>query len=195
MSTGLPLPGEPRVPRCTICWHPDRPAIEQMIINGRTLRSIAEQWGFTYIRKADGKVMGDHKRIAHHRDKCMARDYAVAVTESREATGQALTARLDELDRHIDTVLARRLAGTPVIVDGVAVLSADGTPMIEYHDALILRAVREARQNLLARWQLASGLPEPDKDAMETARKAMADPSVRSLLQRVEEALAATDGG
>lgn len=180
----------PRTPKCTICWHPDRQAIEQQIINGKPLRQIAIQWGWSYTNGKTGKVEGDHKRVSLHRDKCMAADYAYATGADKAETGFAIQARLDELDRHIDTVLKRRLAGHPVEVEGVALLNEDGSPQLVYDDRLILLAVREARRNLDARWRFASGLPEPDKDSMEQARQAMADPEVRRLLQTVEETLA-----
>lgn len=180
----------PRRPRCQICFHPDRQAIEQQIINEIPMRRIALQWGWTYVEGRTGKVMGDHVVIKKHRDVCMAADYAHFTGETRDQTGRAITERLNKLDEHVDAVLARLTKGEPVLNEGIPLLNPDGSPLTRFKDQLILQAVKEARNNLDARWRFASGAPDPDNDAVDAARAAMSSPEARSMLARVEEFLA-----
>lgn len=179
----------PREPRCQVCTHDDRGAIEQAILNGKPHREVARQFGIG-SRRGTPDFRPDHKIIGRHIDTHMAAAYQQAMAKSIEDTGNALVARMDHLDQVVDETLARLRAGTPVRDENGPMLDDDGKPIVRYDEGRILAAVREARRNVDMRARLAGIMPEDDPAAVEAARRALESPAARQAIAEAERILA-----
>jgi hypothetical protein len=173
---------------CTVCNHPSRLAIEQAILNGKTLSAVATSFGFVYVSKRgtpDETEKPDHKIIQRHRDNCMAHAYATAMAEREQESGAAIAARLRYLDEQVDTVIQATLKGEPIMVGDVALLHDDGTMVMRHDFRLLLRAVGEGRRNmdLLAR---LAGKTDTDPADLDAIRAHLESPRARALLAELE---------
>lgn len=166
---------------CPVCAHPSRAAIDQALVNGKSMRGLARDFD-----------LGDHKKIARHRDKCMAEAYQTARKESVEVAGNALSRRLDELDAVVDESLGRLRAGKKVIRDDLPVLLDDGTHLMYYDEPGLMRTIREARRNLDTRMRLAGIGADGDESEVAAARAGLEDPEMRRLAIEWEKRLAET---
>lgn len=180
---------EARERPCQVCSNPDVEAINMAVINGKSLRDIARDFGYTYTRTSDGEQEPDHKAIARHRDKCMAEAYQHARASRDEASGQAMLDRLHQLDEVVDESIARLRAGKVVTHDGVPLLNPDGTAVRAYAEADIRGVIREARRNLELRSKLAGVNPETDPDAAADARELLGSPEARRAITELEAML------
>ena len=180
---------EARERPCQVCSHPDVEALNMAVVNGKSLRAIATDFGYTYTRQ-DGQQEPDHKAISRHRDKCMAEAYQHARANRDEATGAAMLDRLRQLDDAVDEQLARLRAGSVVRVDGVPLLNDDGSPVRKYAEADLRGAIREARNNLELRSKLAGANPEGDPDAADAARELLLSAEARKAIDGLEKLLA-----
>ena len=183
--------GAAHEPRCRICQHPDRAAIEQAIVNGRALRDIARTFGIG-SHPGTPDFRPDHKIISRHRDEHMSALWQQTRTETLEEQGNALHRRMDELDAAVNETLGRARKGTPRFdIDGLPVLDPQtGEQRVDYPDRLILAAVREARRNVDMRARLEELIPEGDADAVATARAALENPEARRAVADLEALLA-----
>ena len=139
--TAMDLPRVPSGRRCPVCAHESRAAIDQALLNGKSARTLAAQFGFHYNARSgpkSGQKVPDHKPIAAHRDKCMGAAWAAATKESRESAGRAIAARLKHLDAAVTEVLADARKG--VIVMDPAVPDAARGPTPELAPVLTLPA-------------------------------------------------------
>lgn len=176
------------VRRCPVCEHPSVLGINQAILNGKPFRAIARD--FKVGSEASGKFRPDHKKVTRHAEGCMATSYQKVQESNLTAQGEALVARMRELDAHVDTVLQEALEGDPVMVGDTPLLNDDGSPVTRRNLRIILGAVREGRHNTALRAKLAGAMPEEDQSALELARKGLEDPVVRRHLQEMEARLA-----
>lgn len=174
--------------RCSVCQHPSVLGINQAILNGKSYRAIARD--FKVGSERSGTFKPDHKKVIAHAEGCMATSYQKVQEANLTAQGEALVARMKELDEHVDTVLREALEGDPVMVGDVPLLKDDGSPVTRRQLRVILAAVREGRHNTALRAKLAGAMPEEDQDALEKARQGLEDPEVRRLVQQMEERLA-----
>lgn len=177
---------------CSICVHASRSAIEQAILNGKHKTAIARDFGFTYVRSADQKVMGDHKAIQRHIDQCMPDAYARAVAEREVESGVAMAARLRYLDEQVDLVIEQAKQGTPVVVGDAPLLADDGKPILRYDFRLLLAAVKEGRGNMELLAKLA-GKTEDAPEDLEQVRKHLDSPEARKLLAELDKLAADAD--
>lgn len=173
---------------CQVCEHPSVLGVNQAILNGKSYRAIARD--FKIGSERSGTFRPDHKKVIRHAEECMATSYQKVQEANLTAQGEALVARMKELDGHVDTVLAEALEGEPIMVGDVPLLQDDGSPMTRRNLRVILAAVREGRHNTALRAKLAGAMPDEDADALEQARKGLEDPEVRRLVQQMEERLA-----
>lgn len=183
------MAGRGRPNNCRVCHHESRAAIEQAILNAKPKSKIARDFGFTYTRRRDEKIIPDHKVISHHADVCMAGAYERAHADREKASGEAILTRLRSLDDQVDAVLDAARKGDPVVVGDVPLLNEDGTQVVRYDWRLVLAAVREGRANAELAAKL-SGRLENDPQDPERIREALADPEARRLLAQLEETLA-----
>lgn len=175
---------------CSICSHDDRAAIDAALVNGKPLRQIARTFGIGSGQQGTDTFKPDHKKVSHHRDRCMGRAYAAAVQEREVQAGNALVDRMATLDEVVDETLTRLRQGTALSDRNGPMLSEDGRPVMVYNDRAILAAVREARQNVEMHARLAGALPEGEADAVAAARAMLGTPEARALVQNVEQYLA-----
>jgi len=171
--------------RCRVCSHDSRAAIEQAILNNKPKAQIALTFGFTYTRRKDNKVMGDHKVIANHIDH-MGEAFRAAMDDRDMASGEALAARMRALDAEVDKVIERANDGMPVMVADVPLLNDDGTPVMRYDNRLLLAAVREGRANIEMLAKLA-GKVEAEPEDLDLVRAHLQNPKARALLAALEE--------
>jgi hypothetical protein len=178
---------------CAVCNHPSRAAIEQAILNQKSLSAIARDFpGFTYTRRKDGAQVPDHKIIQRHRDGCMPDAYQKAVEERELESGVAIAHRLRMLDDEVDKVIAAANKGRPLMVGDIPLLDEDGQ-MVMVHDwRLLLAAVDRARANveLLAK---LSGRTETDPQELDAIRRHLESPQARRLLAELEKLAADAD--
>lgn len=170
---------------CPICGHPDRAAIDIALLNGKALRAIARDFN-----------IGDHKKVARHRDNCMGDAYQAAMETTKVQHGQVIAARMRLLDEAVDEVLTRARKGRVLLdSDGHPTLDVNGSGeyITVYEDKIILAAVREGRKNAQVLALLAGAVPEADENELEKAREAQQDPAVRRLLAEAERLLAAKE--
>lgn len=80
-------------PRCTICAHPERTAIETAIAGNAPLRAIARQ----YDTSKDA--------LSRHRDNCGALAVADARQAADEPRQRTVRERIEELERHTAAIL------------------------------------------------------------------------------------------
>lgn len=180
----------PRTGRpCQVCSHPDREAIEQAILNGKSQREVARTFTIGYNRDDPERFYPDNKIVARHMDDCMGDAYRAVQAEDAAASGRAMLYRLHRLDEVVDEQIARLREGTVVKMDGVPLLDDDGRPVRRFSEADIRGAVREARRNLELRSRLAGVTPEGDPDAADDARRALTDPMIRKAISDVEQML------
>lgn len=180
--------------RCPVCSHESRAAIEQAILNGKPKAQVAKTFGFTYTRSKDQKVMGNHKVIQNHLDRCMGEAFKASMEAREMASGEAMTTRLRVLEDEVDKVLARANAGEPVMVGDVPLLDDEGHQVMRYDNRLILTAVREARANVEMMAKLA-GKVENDPEDLDQVRAHLRSPEARRLLARLDELQADADRG
>ena len=80
---------------CSVCKHPERPAIDEALLRGDSLRAVAEAFGFS-------------KSAVHtHSRRHVARDGEVAAAVS----GEALIQRLERLELDARRILAKAERG------------------------------------------------------------------------------------
>lgn len=166
------------------------------IVNGKALRQIAETFGFTYTDGKSGKVVGDHKVIARHRDRCMGEAYTAAVAEKKTAAGAAIAARLDYLDSRVDLVIQEAEKGHPLVIGDVPMLDEDGKAVYVRSVGelrTILHAVAQGRANADLKARLAGAVPEAQDEELERLRAALESPAARRLLTQLDEQLAAQE--
>ena len=180
--------------RCPVCAHESRAAIEQAILNGKPKAQVAKTFGFTYTRSKDQKVMGNHKVIQNHLDRCMGEAFQKSLDAREMASGEAMATRLRVLEAEVDKVLARANEGKPLLVGDVPLLDDDGKPVMVYDNRLILAAIREARGNVELLAKLAGKL-ENDPEGMDAVRAHLQSPEARRLLARLEELAAQAEKG
>lgn len=182
-------------PRCSVCSHDSRAAIDQAILNQKSLASIARTFGFTYKGK-DDKPTPDHKIIARHRDRCMPDAYQEAVKDAKTTSGLQIANRLKYLDEQVDLVIETARKGHPIMVGDAPLLDDDGKPVWAIHVPelrALLAAVREGRQNAELLGRLAGTVTDPDDEALEAIRQAQSDPKVRAILAELDRAMADAD--
>lgn len=177
--------------RCTVCAHDSRAAIEQALMNGKPKSAVARQFGFTYTRKSDGKVMGDHKIMERHADKCMGEAFRKAIEDRELASGEAMLARLRRLEAEVDTVIERAQKGDPIMSGDIPLLDDDGQIMYRHNDRVLLAAVREARANVELMAKLA-GKVEGEPVDLDQVRAHLQTPEARRLIAQLEELQAQT---
>lgn len=179
---------------CPICIHESRPAIEQAILNDKPKTQIAKTFGFTYVAKKSGNVLGDHKVISRHLPH-MKGAYEKAM-ESRELqSGLALSARLETLEQNVTRVLEDAWKGEPVMAGDVPLLNDDGTPMLRFNYRLVLAAVSQARQNVALMAALQGAIPDGKGEEMAELRKRLDNPEGRKLLAALDALDAQDDAG
>lgn len=85
------------MPRCSICSRPDAGAINALLVEGRSARSIAVELGLS----EDAVQRHAHRHVAHGAETSRRRDTPAAA---------------DPLDELVDALRAQALAGSPAIV-------------------------------------------------------------------------------
>lgn len=178
-------------PRCPVCDHPSVLGINQAILNGKSFRAIARD--FRVGSERSGEFRPNHHKISRHAEKCMATSFQKLQEANLTAQGAAIQARLKYLDEQVDQAITDALKGEVVMVGDAPMLDEDGKPMERRsiaHVRALLAAVREGRHNAALMAKLAGALPEEDQDALEKARAGLEDPTVRRLVQQMEERLA-----
>lgn len=173
---------------CAVCQHESRMAIDQALVNGKSARSVARDFNI-------GTPSSGHKRVKRHLDQCMGEAFRASKAAATEASGDALVARMRELDTAVDEVIHRNRQGTPVMVDGVPMLNPDGSPVIRYADTTLLAAIREARRNTELKARLAGVMEEGDELALAEARRALETPAARKAIQELEAMMAQKGDG
>lgn len=179
------------VRRCPVCEHPSVLAINQAILNGKSFRAIARDFQVGSARS--GEFRPDHKKVSRHAEGCMATSFQAIQETNLTAQGAAIQARLKYLDDQVDTAIQDALEGEVVMLGDAPMLDDEGKPVHRRtisHVRALLAAVREGRQNQALMAKLAGALPEEDQDALEKARQGLQDPTVRRLLQEMEERMA-----
>lgn len=179
--------------RCRVCTHPDAESIDQAILNGRSLKKLALDFGFSYTDGRTGDKVGDHKTLIRHRDKCMVEDVALAIQAKKVDHGVAITKRLDEMDKVVDLVITDAKAGRVVMVGDAPMLEDDGTERRERGTSelrVLLTAVSQARGNAELRAKLMGAIESDDSDEVEKIRRAQEDPEIRKALAELDERLA-----
>lgn len=174
---------------CRVCSHPDRDAIEQAIVNGKSYREVSRTFRIGYHPEDPDRFSPDHKLVTRHVDEHMADAYRAAVADEVVQVGRVLLERLDGLDAVMDEQVERLRTGEVVMSDGVPLLNPDGSPRRRFAEADIRGAVREARRNLELRSRLAGVTPEGDPDAAADARRALGQPEVRRMVSELEAML------
>lgn len=178
-------------PRCRICQHDDRAAIETAILAGKSRLSIARTFHLGSVRQKDGVFRPDHKIVQRHIDGCMPDAYQRAMDETKVAHGQQIAARLKHLDDVVDEVLEEARKGYPMTSeDGTPLLNPDGSQVVRRDGRMILAAVKEARANADMLARLSGAAPDETEAAAEAARRALESPEVRKMLTDVEAMLA-----
>lgn len=180
-------------PRCRICTHDDRQAIETAILANKSKLGIAKTFSLGSTNKKTGKFTPDHKLVTRHIEGCMSTNVKAAVGEERTASGLAIVSRLRRLDDVVDEILDAAMSKQPVTdATGLPLFDADGQPVTRSNHKLALDAVRQARANAELLAKLAGAAPEESAQAAEAARQALIDPEARRLLNDVEARLAET---
>lgn len=179
--------------RCRVCSHDSRAAIEQAILNGKPKASVAKTFGITYTQSKTGKVVGNHKVIQHHLDRCMGEAFQKSLEAREMASGEAMATRLRVLEAEVDKVLDRANQGEVVMVGDVPLLDDEGRQVRRYDNRLILAAIREARGNVELLAKLA-GKVENDAEDTDAVRRHLQSPEARRLLARLEELAAQQEG-
>lgn len=174
---------------CQVCSHPDRDAIEQAIMNGKSQREIARTFLLGYNRDDPDRFYPDNKIVGRHIDQCMGEAYRVAVADQVAGSGRVLLERLGHLDEVVDEQVARLREGVVVTQDGTPLLNPDGSHVRKWAEADLRGAVREARRNLELRARLMGATPEGDGNAADEARRALGRPDVRALVSDLEAML------
>lgn len=186
----MPRPNQ-NGPRCRICNHDDRQAIETAILANKPKLAIAKSFGLGSTNKETGKFTPDHKLVTRHIEGCMATNVQAAVAEARTASGQAIVARLRYLDEVVDKVLDKAMKGETVTDStGTPLLDSDGRPLVRANHKLALDAVKQARANAEMLAKLAGAAPDETAQAAEEARAALLNPVTRRMLNDVEAHLA-----
>jgi hypothetical protein len=184
---------EPRaVRRCPVCEHPSVLGINAAILNGKSYRAISRD--FRIGSERSGKFTPDHKKVMRHAEGCMETSYQQVQKAKLEGQGEAIHARMKELEEHVNTVLADALEGRIVMVGDAPMLNEDGSPLRERTTSdlrVIIAAVREARHNQALVAKLAGALPEGDEGEMDDLRKLLEMPEARALVAKLEGMLAA----
>ena len=192
--TAMDLPRVPSGRRCPVCAHESRAAIDQALLNGKSARTLAAQFGFFYTGRSGphaGELVPDHKPIAAHRDKCMGEAWAAATKETKESAGRAIAERLRFLDDAVTEVLAEARLGDVVMAGDAPMLNADGQVMRVRNHRLMLSAVREGRANAEMMAKLSGAVPDEDQAGLDQVRAALQNPTARNMLAEVEALLAA----
>lgn len=186
------MPAKP----CSICSHGSRLSIDQAILNGKSLRAVARDFGIGAGTPGTPEFRPDHKKVQRHRDTCMGEAYQKAKDADLEASGLALVNRMKELDEAVDEVLSRSREGEDVYdAEGIQVLMGpDGvTPRKRYNDRMILAAVQQARRNTEMRAKLSGAVPDADPEALERQRDALHNPKARRLMAELDAILNGDD--
>lgn len=176
--------------RCPVCSHGSRAAIETAILNGKPRATIAKDFGFTYVRSKDDRVVGNAKAITRHVEKCMGDAFQKAIETRELASGERMATRLQALEDEVDAVIARAKEGRVLEVGGVPILDDDGKPVRLIDNRLILAAIGHARANVELLAKLA-GKVETPPEGLDAIKAHLQSPEARRLLARLEE-LAAT---
>lgn len=176
MSTGARL--------CAICSHPDRDAIEQAVVNGKSHRAISRDFGLGPASASPWQ------KVARHVKQCMGESFRAAREAVQVASGEALVERMRHLDAVVDEVIARARKGEEVRDENGPMLDAEGRPIVKHRDPVLLAAVREARRNTELRARLAGALEEGDELAVAEARRALESPDARKLVSQLEATMA-----
>lgn len=180
------------VRRCPVCEHPSVLAINAAILNGKSYRALARD--FRIGSERSGKFTPDHKKVSRHAEGCMATSFQEVQKANLTGQGEAIHARMKELEEHVNTVLADALEGRIVMVGDTPMLNDDGTPKRERTTGdlrVIIAAVRESRHNQALVAKLAGALPEGDEAEMDDLRKLLEMPEARALVAKLEGMLAA----
>lgn len=177
--------------QCQVCQHPDREAIEQALLNGRAMLTVARDFRVGSRRDQGDDFRPDHKIIRTHIDAHMGEDFRAVKAEDQANSGRAMVERLNHLDAVVDESLARLTKGDVVMHDGLPVLDPDGTgqALRRFAEADIRGTVREARRNLELRTRLAGVNPEGDPDAADDARDLLLSPAARLAINALEDML------
>lgn len=176
--------------RCRVCSHESRAAIEQALMNGKPKATVAKMFGFTYTRRKDQAVVGDHKVLENHLNRCMGEAYQKALEDRELASGEAMITRIRALEAQVDLVIERANKGEEVTNNGVPLLEQDGSPKVRYDNRLILNAVAQGRANIELMAKLA-GKTEGETGDLDEVRRHLTSPEARRLLAKLDE-LAAT---
>lgn len=179
------------VRRCVVCEHPSVLAINAAVLNGKSYRAIARD--FKIGSEASGTFRPDHKKVLRHAEGCMSTSYQEVQKTNLVGQGEAIHARMKELEEHVNTVLADALEGRIVMVGDVPMLNDDGSPKRERTTGdlrVIIAAVREGRHNQALIAKLAGALPEGDEGEMDDLRKLLEMPEARALVVKLEGMLA-----
>lgn len=175
---------------CQVCQHPSRQALEQALVNGKSARDVARTFGIGSGAFGTDTFKADHKKVLGHLDRHMGPAYTQAVEAVTMESGTALVRRMDELDAAVDATLSRAIAGRVVKDEnGVPLLDDDGKPLRVYPEQTILKAVSEARRNVEMRARLQGIAGDSDVEAVEAARRALTDPTLRAMVQDLEQAV------
>lgn len=180
-------------PRCRVCKHDSRAAIETAILAGKAQRAIARDFHLGST-SADGAFHADHKVVARHTESCMPDAYQSAMANAKVGHGAQIASRLRFLDECVDEVIAEARRGEPVMAeDGTAYLNDDGSIIVRKNHRVLLAAVAQARSNAEMLAKLSGAAPEEDQAALDKARRALTDPVARRMLTDLEAHLATQD--
>ena len=183
---------------CQVCQHLSRDAIDQAIVNGKSHRAVARDFGIGSGTPGTETFKPDHKKVARHVEQCMGEAFRASKAAAQEASGDALVARMRELDAAVDEVLERTRAGKVVTDEHGPVLDPEtGQPLRVYMDSTLLAAVREARRNTELRARLGGAMSADEAAQVELMRRGLEQPGVRAQVAALEQALmrSETPGG
>jgi hypothetical protein len=162
------------------------------LLNGKGQREVARTFGIGSGTFGTDTFKADHKKVTRHLDEHMGPAYRDALERQHVDSGNALVARMTELDQALDETLRRARQGQPVMdSDGQPVLDPETLePRRTYQESVILGAVREARRNVELHMRLAGINPEGDQSAVDAALAALGSPEVRRAVADAEALLA-----
>lgn len=118
--------------RCTVCAHPDRPAIDQALVNRRSFRTLAERFGLgrmALVRHHDDHLPVDLAQAKAAADVAQSDDLLAQIV-TLKARAMKILDRAEKADKFVPAIMAIREARECVELLAEMVQAIDRRPTL-----------------------------------------------------------------